>query len=321
MDIISFVDFLYRPELWLIGLVMTAVFATVMTLVLPYMQRSHFKTRVEFVTRAREELRAQRAKEEGGGFKNSSEQVIKQVVEQFNLMKIFNGEKAKEKLAHAGYRGPGPLQTYMFMRLVMPIPLFFGSLLYFIFVEDFGNQGFDRILVAFIVALGGYFLPVIVVSNKAQKRRKSITRAFPDALDLLLICVQSGMSSELAFSKVADEIGAQSIEMAEEMALTTLELSYLQERTQAYINFGKRTGIDSIKSLATSLTQAEHYGTPIGNALRVVADETRGLRMAEAERLAAALPPKLTVPMILFFLPALFVIIIGPAVITVMEML
>jgi len=153
-----------------------------------------------------------------------------------------------------------------------------------------------------------------------QRRQTAIKNAFPDSLDMLLICVQSGMSAEAAFGKVSEEMGAQSLELAEELSLTTAELSYLQERRQAYENLGKRTGIPGVKAVATALIQAERYGTPVGQALRVMAKENRDMRMSEAEKKAAALPPKLTVPMILFFLPVLFVVILGPALIQVFEL-
>jgi tight adherence protein C len=145
------------------------------------------------------------------------------------------------------------------------------------------------------------------------KRQKAIKRVFPDSLDLLLICVQAGMSIEAAMNKVTTEIGGRSIELAEEFGLTTAELSYLPERRQAYENLGKRTGVPIIKAVGTGLIQAERYGTPIGQVLRVLAKESRDARMGDAEKKAAALPPKLTVPMILFFLPVLFVVILGPA--------
>jgi tight adherence protein C len=134
----------------------------------------------------------------------------------------------------------------------------------------------------------------------------------------LLICVQAGMAIESAMNKVAGEIGSRSLELAEEFSVTTAELSYLPERRQAYENLGKRTGLAVVRAVGTSLIQAERYGTAIGQALRVLARESRDMRMAEAEKKAAALPPKLTVPMILFFLPVLFVVILGPAFIQVM---
>ena len=162
-------------------------------------------------------------------------------------------------------------------------------------------------------------LPVLYVSNRATKRKQSIQKAWPDALDLMLICVESGMSVEAAFRKVADEIGAQSVELAEEFVLTNAELSFLQERKQAYDNLAGRTGLESVKSVSQALVQAERYGTPVAHALRVLANESRDMRMNAAEKKAAALPPKLTVPMILFFLPVLFAVILGPAGIQVSE--
>ena len=141
---------------------------------------------------------------------------------------------------------------------------------------------------------------------------------FPDALDLLLICVESGMSIEAAFRKVSQEIGSQSIPLAEELTLTTAELSYLQDRKVAYENLAKRTDLEGVKAVCIALQQSERYGTPLGQTLRVMAQENRDMRMSEAEKKAAALPPKLTVPMILFFLPVLFVVILGPAAIRVM---
>jgi len=168
-------------------------------------------------------------------------------------------------------------------------------------------------------AYGGMHLPWLFLKNRITKRQLSIKRAFPDALDLLLICVESGMSIEAAFRRVSEEIGSQSIPLAEELTLTTAELSYLQDRRQAYENLAKRTDLEGVKSVCVALQQAERYGTPLSQTLRVMAQENRDMRMSEAEKKAAALPPKLTVPMILFFLPVLFVVILGPAAIRVMS--
>src|SRR5690606_17546129 len=157
------------------------------------------------------------------------------------------------------------------------------------------------------------------VKNRIQNRQLSIMRAWPDALDLMLICVESGMSIEAAFKKVAEEIGIQSIPLAEELTLTNAELSFLGERRKAYENLADRTGVEGVTNVVLALSQAERYGTPIGHALRVMADEVREQRMQAAEKKAAALPPKLTVPMILFFLPVLFAVIMGPAIIQAMR--
>ncbi|MEM9106403.1 MAG: type II secretion system F family protein, partial [Pseudomonadota bacterium] len=165
----------------------------------------------------------------------------------------------------------------------------------------------------------GFFAPNIYISNRIGKRQKSIRNAWPDALDLLLICVESGVSIEAAFNRVADEVATQSAALAEELVLTTAELSYLDERRKGFENLGERTGLEAVKSVTTALIQAERYGTPIAQALRVLAQESRDMRMNEAEKKAAALPPKLTVPMILFFLPVIFAVILGPALMSVFD--
>jgi len=209
----------------------------------------------------------------------------------------------------------------MFFRFVMPFILFALALLYLFFVTHFAWSGTMKIGAAVAAALLGFYLPDLFISNLISRRQTSIMNAFPDALDLLLICVEAGMSMEAAFSKVAAEIGQNSAELAEEFALTTAELSYLPDRKQAFENLAKRCGHPGVKQVATALNQAERYGTPMGQALRVCAQENREMRMAEAEKKAAALPAKLTVPMILFFLPCLFVVIMGPAVMKIMHMM
>jgi tight adherence protein C len=161
----------------------------------------------------------------------------------------------------------------------------------------------------------------MILKNKIQRRQLSIKRAFPDTLDLLLICVESGMSIEAALKKVSDEIGTQSVPLAEELTLTMAELSYLSERRQAYENLAKRTDLEGVRSVCMALQQAERYGTPLATMLRTMAQENRDIRMSEAEKKAAGLPPKLTVPMILFFLPVLFIVILGPAAIKVMAIM
>ncbi|HET8728864.1 MAG TPA: type II secretion system F family protein, partial [Alphaproteobacteria bacterium] len=170
---------------------------------------------------------------------------------------------------------------------------------------------------ALFLGLIGAYLPVLLLKNRTIKRQQSIRRAWPDCLDLMLLCVESGMSVEHAFKRVSKEIGGQSVELAEELTLTTAELAFLEDRTRAYDNLGKRTGLDNVKAVMQALIQAERYGTSVGTSLRVMAEEGREARMMEAEKKAAALPPKLTVPLIVFFLPVLFIVIISPAIIRV----
>jgi tight adherence protein C len=219
-----------------------------------------------------------------------------------------------DKLAQAGFRGPRPVTTFYFFRFITPFVLALISVIYFYGLDAFHLPPITKLCVAVAAFVAGYYAPNLYVQNRAQKRRESIMGAFPDALDLLLICVEAGMSIEAAIQKVAGEVGAASIELAEEMTLLTAELSYLPERRMAYDGLGKRTNHPGVKAVATAMIQAERYGTPLGSALRVMAKENREMRIASAEKKAAQLPAKLTVPMILFFLPVLFVVILGPSI-------
>jgi tight adherence protein C len=217
----------------------------------------------------------------------------------------------------AGYRGQQAEIGFLFFRLVMPIACLVFAIFYLFVLKVMDQPTLIRVGVVTLCTYIGFKLPELFLKNATQKRQLSIGRAWPDALDLLLICVESGMSIEAAFRRVSTEIGAQSVALAEELTLTTAELSYLPERRLAYENLGSRTGLEPVKSVMTALIQAERYGTPLGQALRVLSQESRDQRMNEAEKKAAALPPKLTVPMILFFLPVLFVVIMTPALIQV----
>ena len=200
-----------------------------------------------------------------------------------------------------------------------PVAAFLFAAFYLFLVLEFNQPATVKLGMCIAAAYIGMHLPLMMLKSKIQKRQKSIKRAFPDTLDLLLICVESGMSIEAAFKKVAEEVGSPSIPLAEELTLTNAELSYLPDRRQAYENLAKRTDLESVKSVCMALQQAERYGTPLANMLRVMAQESRDMRMSEAEKKAAGLPPKLTVPMIVFFLPVLFVVILGPAYIKVMQ--
>ena len=315
---------LFTVENVVMMLTAMAAFATIVTLAGPLFDNDKLGTRMKAVASEREALRA-RAREqlanERTRLRTSPKGLIKQVVDQFGQSgNLLENQVLKDKLRQAGFRGTGPLYTFAFFRFVMPIILFLFALFYLGVIENFGLSPISRLAASGAAAFIGFYLPNLFVENVIARRQDSIRKAFPDALDLLLICVESGMSIEAAFQKVASEIGLQSVELAEELTLTTAELSYLQDRRQAYENLALRTGLPGVKAVVTSLVQAERYGTPLGTALRVMAQENRDMRMAEAEKKAAGLPPKLTVPMILFFLPVLFVVILGPAVIQVMHL-
>jgi tight adherence protein C len=293
-------------------------FATVVTLGVPLLERNGLDDRLKSVARRREELRARHhaaLNAKRGSLRIEPSTMMKATLDRFKLGNMLEGENSREKLAMAGYRGQAPLITFMFFRFVMPFIVFAVTLFYLFVIMHLHWSPLQKIGAAFVGALVGFYLPDMFVNNMIARRQQSIMGAFPDALDLMLICVESGMSIESAFTRVAGEIGTQSAELAEELALTTAELSYLPDRRQAFDNLAKRCGHAGVKAVATALNQAEKYGTPLGQALRVTATENREMRMQEAERKAASLPAKLTVPMIIFFLPCLFIVIMGPAII------
>ena len=297
-------------------LVAVAAFATVLTLTLPLLQTDKLGNRMKSVATEREALRQkfrEQMANERSRLRQTPKGFIKDIVEKFARGGMLENDVIKMKLRQAGFRGQGPIYTFIFFRFVMPPVVFLLTLFYLYFFNSFGLAPMARVAAAAGGSIVGFYLPNIFVQNVIARRQDSIQKAFPDALDLLLICVESGMSVEAAFAKVATEIGAQSVELAEELSITTAELSYLQERRQAYENLARRTGLPGVKAVVTSLVQAERYGTPLGQSLRVMAQENRDMRMQAAEKRAAALPPKLTVPMIAFFLPVLFCVILGPA--------
>ncbi|MGF7008884.1 type II secretion system F family protein [Aminobacter sp. BE322] len=301
-------------------LVGVAVFATVFT-IMPSLTGNPLKGRMKAVALERDELRArQRARlaaETGrrrAGLREEQSVGMRNIVERLDLRRALVDEGTLNKLKVAGFRGQNPLTRFLFFRLVLPFVGFALAAVYVFLLGGFAEKPlFVKLFVCILAAYGGFYAPVLYVNNRATKRKQSIQLAWPDALDLMLICVESGMSVEAALRRVADEIGSQSVDLAEEFVLTNAELSYLSERRVAYENLASRTGLDTVKSVTQALTQAERYGTPVAHALRVLASESRDMRMNAAEKKAAALPPKLTVPMILFFLPVLFAVILGPA--------
>ena len=317
-------EFIMRPQFLVTFLAAISAFATVLTIALPLLERDRTGQRMKVMAVERDKMRAQRiaelsAKDGKGKLRQAPKGYMQQVVNALDLKSRFDNDEARNKLKMAGLRSQAHLVAYLFFRVALPPILFVVSLLY-MFGAGFQYPPVVKVLVSFGVGITGFYLPNVFLKNRVQKRQTSIRQAFPDSLDMLLICVQSGMSVEAAFARVAKEASNQSLELAEELTLTTAELSYLQDRRVAFENLGKRTGIPGVKAVATALIQAERYGTPVGQALRVMAKENRDMRFADAEKKAAALPPKLTVPMILFFLPVIFVIILGPSIIMVMKL-
>ena len=327
----SLADQLTSPDFLIALFAAISAAAIVFTFGAHFFERAERKDRMRVVALEREQMRAKemaRLRNQGSAKENpranirgaNARSYMKSTVERFSLQKAFVDENTVERLSQAGLRGQGELTKHLFVRFVTPFVLFALGIAYLVIIAPGDRPLYLNVTYAVGVGLLGAYLPILLLKNKIQKRQQSVRKAWPDALDLVLLCVESGMSIELAVKRVAKEIGLQSPELAEELTLTTAELSFLEDRTRAYDNLAKRTGLDGVRSVMTALIQAERYGTSVGQALRVMAEEGREHRMLEAEKKAAALPPKMTVPLILFFLPVLFIIIMAPAIITAMSM-
>jgi tight adherence protein C len=296
----------------------------VITLAMPLLAPDTLNKRMKSVALEREKIRVRErerlAQNSKISLRQSPRAYMKTIVDNLDLNKWLGQDEARSLLMQAGYRGQAPYVTYLFCRMAMPIFMLLFAAFYIFIVLDLDYPTMMKVAMCIGAAYFGVYSPNLFLKNAISRRQLSIKRAFPDALDLLLICVESGMSVEAAFRRVSEEVGSQSVALAEELTLTTAELSYLPDRRQAYENLAQRTGLEGVKAVCIALQQAERYGTPLGTTLRVLAQENRDMRMSEAEKKAAALPPKLTVPMIVFFLPVLFVVILGPAAIRVMSL-
>lgn len=316
-----------NPKFLIQFVVILALIATVITIIAPMLGGDVLQKRMKAVALERERLRGQ-ARDQfnaraGGGnrLRQAPKPFMKRIVDDFNLTGWLATDTSKLLLARAGLRGPQAEIGFLFFRLITP-PILMGLTGFYVFVMKVVDVT-PMIGGAIVLAscLLGLKAPEIFLMNQIGKRQESISRAFPDALDLLLICVESGLSIESAMQRVGQEIGSQSVPLAEEFTLTMAELSYLSDRVQAYTNLGTRVGLDTVSQIVLVLVQAERVGTPLGSALRVVSQEARQKKLLEAEKKAASLPPKLTLPMMVFFLPCIFVIILGPAAINTMAQL
>jgi len=297
---------------------------------LPWLRRQDRQARLHSVIEYRQALLAQeKARLDGngpGGARGptgpatgpAAGDTRRSVADLFRLERLAGGRAARrDRLAAAGLRRPQHALIFLAAQLVLPVILTGLTLLGLTLAEPGIPEGVGVALLLGAAALG-YGLPGLMVRNRALKRQEEVRLNFPDALDLMLVCVEGGLGIEAGIARVSRDIGPTSRVLAEEFGLLGAELAFLGERQTALRNFSRRVGSQAARSFANALIQAEKYGTPLGQALRVLATEMRDKRMAEAEKKAAALPPKLTVPMIAFFMPTLFVVILGPAIIQVL---
>ncbi|MBI4966982.1 MAG: type II secretion system F family protein [Rhodospirillales bacterium] len=311
--------FAFNLETIIIFLAAIGAFMSILAIGMTFTQKDQLASRMKSVAARREELQRQqkeKLQQRTARFQPKAHVgAMKAMLEKLNLQNLIASKALKTKLAQAGWRNPSAAVTFAFARIVTPILLMIVVLILVSGVKKFDFTLPVKMMVMAGTAVIGFYLPTLLVGNTIQTRQKTLMRAFPDALDLLVICVEAGLSLEAAFGRVADEIAESSPALTEELGLTTAELAFLGDRRQAFDNLAERTGLPAMKSLSTALIQSEKYGTPVSLALRVLSQENRDARMSAAERKAGALPAQLTVPMIVFFLPVLFIVIIGPAVI------
>ncbi|MGJ3259089.1 MAG: type II secretion system F family protein [Rhodospirillales bacterium] len=244
---------------------------------------------------------------------------IRGVVEKLNLMRSKHADKVQLSLARAGWRSRDNVVLYLFAKTTLPFV--FGALAaFFLFVVPVVDLSFEAgALVALGLTVFGAYFPEILIRNAQTKRKQALIKGLPDALDLLVICAEAGLSLDAALKRVAEEMGRATPEIADEFQMTSIELSYLPDRNQALNNLSKRTDIAPVRGVVNTLTQTEKYGTPLAQSLRVLAAEFRNERMMKAEEKAAKLPATLTVPLIIFILPSLFVVLLGPAVLSTID--
>lgn len=282
---------------------------------LPLLRRTEKKERYKDVIEKKRRALFEQAREQVSQKGKKSEMSPTQSMALFYRLQRLAGEtslSARNLTQQAGMRGPNAPIIYLVSRIVLPV-VFVGISMMFISMSEKELKSGLVLMILMSMALFGFFLPRILVKNSADKRQQEISLSFPDALDMMLICVQGGIGIEAAINRIADTVADHSEALAEEMGILSAELGMLNDRKAAFQGFAMRVGSGAARSFATAMLQAEQYGTSVSKAIRVLADESREMRMAAAEQKAAALPPKLTVPMILFFLPALFVVILGPA--------
>lgn len=299
----------------IIALAAFAAFASVVAVGLPFLRGDRFEARLKAVGERRQELARQRRENLQSRNKlqfGTGAKWKQQAIRSFKLNELLEAKELRTQMARAGLRGQRAAVNFVFARVATPVILLLIAALY-MFTAFAAKPLYIKLAGILVATYIGYNLPVILLRNRITKRQQKLQRAYPDALDLIVICVESGMSVEAAFAKVTEQMMEGAPEIAEEFGLTTAELAFLSDRRQAFDNLAERTGLAAFKSLSTTLQQSEKYGTPVAVGLRVLAKESRDSRLALAEKKAAALPPKLTVPMIVFFLPVLFIVIGGPA--------
>ncbi|MGF1608976.1 MAG: type II secretion system F family protein [Kiloniellales bacterium] len=277
--------------------------------------------RARVIAAQRDRLRAGLLTPRRRGRQTQSMSMMRRAVEHLRLLKTGQSEKVTLKLARAGLRSTDAMIGYLFCKVALPF-VFGSAAVILLYVFDvYHMQDLQKLMVSATAVVVGSYAPDIYIKNIAQKRQEKIRRALPDGLDLMVICAEAGLSLDATLVRVSTEMAKSQPELSDEFGLTAVELGFLSERQQALQNLSNRTDISSVRGMVNTMIQAERYGTPLAHSLRILSAESREERMLKAEEKAARLPALLTVPMIIFILPPLFVVLLGPAILDIIDAL
>lgn len=305
----------FDPEFLILAVASIGTFLSLAFFVMAFFRSDAMTRRLENTVKRRARVRALQleALQSKSKLRRDAPSRLRKIADALKLDRLLVDETIRTKLRQANWTSPHTIATFTVVRAILPL-CFGGYAVLILFGSATFQYSFTTKLGIIVFAFAaGYYLPQIFLTSRVDRRQTAIGRALPDCLDLLLICVESGLSIDMAFTIVARETAETSPEMAQELALTAAELTYLPDRRQALENLNRRSGVEDLRAVCTVLIQADKYGTPLSTALRAASTESRQRRLTAAERKAAALPAKMTVPMIVFFLPPLFVVILGPA--------
>jgi tight adherence protein C len=295
-----------------------ATLAVIMAIYAATTVRDPMARRVKALNERREQLKAgivaSTNKRKKLTNKNQAADRIRSLLGQFKMLQDDQVKKTQTKLMQAGIRSKDLAFFVIFARFLMPVVLGGIAVVCLYFLDFYPEWSWlRRYLTVAGVLFGSYKAPDIWLKNKVGKRSAAIRKGIPDALDLLVICAEAGLTVDAAFGRVSRELGKAYPELGDEFGLTAIELGFLNERRQAFENLANRVDLEAVRGVVTTMIQTEKYGTPLASALRVLSAEFRNERMMRAEEKAARLPAIMTVPLILFILPTLFIVILGPA--------
>lgn len=301
-----------KSETFIIGMSGLSVFVSIFVVWSSLIAPRPLRARIKSLHERRDALRQQRMEMRVHPLRAGMIELANYVVRRLRLLRTSQTRRIEDKLAHAGFRGHNAMVMYLFLKLSLPAIFGAAAVIILYILEIFPAPDLAKLAISLVAVIAGAYAPDIYVSNTAQKRRQKIQKALPDGLDLMVICAEAGLSIDATLNRVSSELATSWPEFSDELGLTSIEIGFLPDRTQALSNLARRVKLDGVKGIVNTLAQTERYGTPLAQALRILSAELRNNRLMKAEEKAARLPAVLTVPMIIFIMPALFVVLIGP---------